>query len=256
MLTSPEQFTSSDFLSVLIFGGGGIFLFYAVPFIMFAYFYMQFRGNAGDITIEGLVFRYIFYSMASIIAGGLVFSLLSALSFSNVSNATSGLYYFFTINWDDFNSVATAIQNNGNLLSTEKNNIKFLALLLMVIKIMFKTLAVMPIVVLLYLTFVSTMKCKKIAISGETSLDNCIMKKLFYILLFIMSLSIVYEFADATLSYLFENYLNVTLNSNYGIYHTAVEMFKQIRKDVGEYYLNVNHEGFFGTVFNTIKSLF
>jgi len=234
MPTSPEQFASSDFLSTLIFGGGGVFLFYLVPFAMFAYFYMQFRGNHGDVTIEGLIFRYIFYSMTSIVAGGLIFSLLSTLSFSSVSNATSGLYYFLHMNWENMTTISNDIQSNANLMTDEKDNIKFLALLLMVLKILFQTLAVAPIVVLLYLTFVTSMKCKKIALSGESTLEACLVKKFFYILVFIMSLVIVYEFADTTTNYLIKHYLSLD-NSNEGIYPTAKKMFLHIKDAAGVY---------------------
>jgi len=231
MNTNISNFYSSDFLSALIFGGGGFFVFYVTPFILFAYFYMQFRGNNQDITIEGLIFRYIFYSFIIIVIGGIIFSLLSAFSFSSISNATKGLYLFMQINWDDINNVLSGINNNTNLLESEKENIKYLALILMALKILFKSFSILPLMSLVYLTFVSSVKCKRIAISEGDNVSICLTKNFFYIFLFIIALFLIYKFADSIVEYLFKNYLDITLNDEEfkGIYNTSKEMFAEVK---------------------------
>lgn len=227
-----NNFYSNDFLSVLLFGTAGVFLFYLIPFVLFAYFYMQFRGNNENVTLEGLLLRYILYSIMSIITGAIIFSVLDTLSFSSISNASKGLYYFFQFNWVNISNVINEIQNNSHLLASEKNNIKYMAMLLMLLKMIFQTLSIMPIIILLYLIFTGIMKCKKQYNSGGSDINTCLFKKFFYFMLFMIGLYIVFDFADTIVMYLINHfYTNVSLNNNNfdGIYNSAKILFKNVK---------------------------
>ena len=234
---SINNFYSNDFLTTFIFGAGGVFLFYFVPFGLFAYFYLQFRGNNEEVTIEGLNLRYMFYSIVSIIVGAVIFSLLSVMSFSTTSNAIKGFYNFLQYDWSDINSVLNSIDNNTNLLSTQKDSIKFLALLLMVFKMTFNILAIVPVMLLIYLMFTGTIKCKKQYENGGNDINSCIIKKFFYIMLFIIMLYVIFIFADTVSLYLIKHFLNASIDKSelHGIFNSAIDMIKKVKADAIEY---------------------
>ena len=228
-----ENFYNSDFLITFLFGGGGILLFYATPIFFFGYFYMKFRGNNEEITIEGFLFRFIFYSIFAIIGGALIFAILSSFSFSSNSNAIKGLYYMLQIKWDNINDILNAINNNPNLLAPEKNTVKYIAVFLGVIKTLFNLLSVSPLIILFYLIFINLNKCKK-QYEQNNSFTDCMVKKFFYIMLFLMSLFIIYTFADNIVCYLIKNYLNISIDNSQinGIYNTSKEIFQEVKNSI------------------------
>jgi hypothetical protein len=223
------NFTENDFISTLVFGAGGIILFYFLPIAIFSYFYLQFRSANSDVTIEGFTGRFLFYSLIAIVTGGLIFSLLSSFSFSSVTNASKGLAYFFSIDFSNFQDMYSQLKNNENLLNSEKDLIKYLLLFLGVLTILFKTLSLTPIILSSYLLFVNVFKCIKKQDMGE-NFSVCFVKKSFYLLVFLIEIYIVFKFADEMVKYIITNYTDINADEIIvGIIDTLKNEFVKIK---------------------------